>query len=60
MPMFEIIDLEEYLPQPLAHQDGEPVREVPLALVWWQGCPVPREAWFELAQPETNGWLEVA
>ncbi len=55
--MAQLIEIQR--PPKLTHVDGEPVIEI-LALVWWQGVPIPREAWFELAQPETNGWLDAA
>lgn len=44
---------------PLKNEDGAPVVEIPgVALVWWQDTPIPREAWFDLAQPECNGWMD--
>jgi hypothetical protein len=36
--------------------DGAPVRGF-AGLVWWQGVPVPEDAYEELSHRMTNGWL---
>jgi hypothetical protein len=54
--MAEVIKLDPYRSQPLPAPDGAPVAEIP-GLIYWQGCPVPAEAWDELSDPYTNGWL---
>lgn len=57
--MAHLIDMNDRRPEPLKHEDGEPVAELP-GLVWYQDCPVLEDAWRELEKPQTNGWLEGA
>lgn len=57
--MAQLLSLDEFRPPKLKHADGEPVRELP-GLVYFQDCPIPEDAWRELAQRLTNGWLEDA
>lgn len=51
--MAEIVEIKDWLPEPLRHRDGEPVKEI-RGLVYWQDCPILMDAWDELADRNTN------